>query len=266
MIFNEIKLKKQNLKKELIEEALHICYDHISFSTFPYIMYGLKSSKQTLDQYNSGNCIALSLFLKRYLKNIGINSFLIPASVPQIHMVEGVNHLCHVSLLIPYEKDKFYIIDPAFYMLTPLDCQESNNILRRADSMDIHSQRITPINYMIKDADQHNQHKIQVTCFFDESPNDIWHYYVQEISLEDADNYIGAVFMNKKPDPFICRTVFDIETQTVKKMYHIKKQGESIIIIKLNKEIYAGPITHIPRDIKKELQMKLYKYFSKGMF
>lgn len=266
MKFNAIKLKKQQVNAEILEEALKTCYDNMSFSTFPYIVYGLKSSKHTLEQYNSGNCIALSLFLKRYLKNLGINSFLIPASVPKIHMVEGVNHICHVSLLIPYDKDKFYVVDPAFYFLSPMDCQENNNILKQIPSMDIHSQIISPINYMIKPANMHNQHKQQVTCFFDADQNDIWHYYVQEISLDDADTYVGSKFMEMKAEPFIVKTLYDIESQTVKKLYHIKQRDESIVIIKNNKEVYGGPISHIPRELKKEIKLKLYKYFTKDMF
>jgi len=266
MIFAGIKLKKQNVKKEDVEDALQVCYDNISFSTFPYIVYGIKSSNDTLNKYNSGNCIALSLFIKKYLKNIGINSHLIPASVPKIHMVEGVNHICHVSLLIPYDKDKFYIVDPAFYFLTPLDCCISKNHLKRSDSMDIHRETITPVNYMIKSADKHNQHEIQVTCYFDEDPEDVWHYYVQEISLHDADTFVGAKFMEMKPEPFIVKTGFDIHTNTVKKLYHIKQRDKSIIIIKNNKEIYSGPVSHIPKAIQKELQMKMYKYFTRSFF
>ena len=127
MEFSIIKMKKQAITKDIVEEALRICYDNISFSTFPYIVYGLNSSKKTLQQYNSGNCIALSLFLKTYFKNLGIISHLIPASVPKIHMVPGVNHICHVSLLIPYDKDKYFIVDPAFHFLEPLNCIEKEN-------------------------------------------------------------------------------------------------------------------------------------------
>jgi len=135
--------------------------------------------------------------------------------------------------------------------------------MRSVDTMDIHSKQITPIQYMITNADQHNQHKHQVTCYFDKDPTDLWNYYVQEVKLEDADNYIGAKFMQMKPEPFIVKTIYDNETNTVKKLYHIKKQGESIIIIKNNEEIYAGPITHIPKILKHELKMKLYKYFQR---
>ena len=48
MKFNAIKLKKQQVNAEILEEALKTCYDNMSFSTFPYIVYGLKSSKHTL--------------------------------------------------------------------------------------------------------------------------------------------------------------------------------------------------------------------------
>ena len=36
--------------------------------------------------------------------------------------------------------------------------------------------------------------------------------------------------------------------------------------VKHNKEIYAGPITHIPKAIQKELQMKMHKYFTRSFF
>jgi hypothetical protein len=267
MIFKHIKMKKQHITKHMVEEGLHICYDNISFSTFPYNVYGLKSSKHTLQQYNSGNCIALSLFLKSYLKNMGIISYLIPASVPKVHMVDGVKHICHVSLLIPYDKDKFFIVDPAFYFLNPLDCQPSNNIERVADTVNIHTDKHTPLRYKLTQADEHNQFETQCTCYFEESINDPWHYYVQEISLEDADTFIGATFMTCKPEPFIVKTTFDLENNTVKKLYHIKRPTpHDCIIIKGTKEVYNGPIKEIPPDLLKLLKTRLFKYFNKNIF
>ena len=265
MKFKNIKLKKQYVTPHMIEEGLHICYDNISFSTFPYISYGLNSSKHTLEQYNSGNCIALSLFLKTYFKNMGVHSHLIPASVPIQHMVPGVNHICHVSLLIPYDKDKFYIVDPAFYFLSPLDCQVHNNIEREGDSMDIHKDMHSPLKYILTSANEHNQYNMQCTCYFNETPQDKWHYYVQEVGLKDADDMIGAVFMKHKPDPFIVKTIF--EDDKVKKLYHIKKTTpDSCTIIKNCTEIYNGSIKDIPKPILKELKMKLFKYFNKTIF
>ena len=267
MIFKHIKMKKQHITKQMIEEGLYICYDNISFSTFPYNVYGLKSSKHTLQYYNSGNCIALSLFLKSYFKNMGVVSYLIPASVPKIHMVEGVKHICHVSLLIPYEKDKFYIVDPAFYFLSPLDCQLSNNIERVIDSVNVHTEGHNLLRYKLTNADEHNQFESQCTCYFEENKSDIWHYYVQEISIEDADAFIGATYMKHKSEPFIVKTVLDIENNTVKKLYHIKRPTpHDCVIIKGTKEMYNGPIKNIPPALLKEIKMKLFKYFNKNIF
>jgi len=89
---------------------------------------------------------------------------------------------------------------------------------------------------------------------------------VQEIQLNDADNFVGAKFMEMKPEPFIVKTAFDMEKGTVKKLYHVKQRDKAIVIIKDNKEIYAGPITHIPKAIQKELQMKMHKYFTRSFF
>jgi hypothetical protein len=105
-----------------------------------------------------------------------------------------------------------------------------------------------------------------VTCYFDEDPNDVWHYYVQEINLLDADKFVGSKFMEMKPEPFIVKTSFDMNTNTVKKLYHVKQRNGSIVIIRNNKEIYSGPITHIPKNIQKELQLKMYKYFTRSFF
>ena len=267
MTFKKIKLKKQSVTKHIIEDALQICYDNISFSTFPYIVYGLKTSEDTIKNYNSGNCIGLSLFLKKYFKNIGITSYLIPASVPTIHMVPGVNHICHVSLLIPYDKDKFYIIDPAFYFLEPLDCQINNNVERSIKSVNVHNDVIEKVFYKLTAANEYNEHDLQCTCYFSNDPADVWHYYVQEVSLVYADTIIGDTFMTKKPEPFIVKTTFDMTSGMVKKAYHIKKvSNEDCDIIRGREQIYSGPISEVPKPIMKEIYMKLYKYFKKNIF
>lgn len=266
MIFGKIALKKQRVNHHIVEEALQVCYEHMCFSTFPYIVYGIKSSEDTINNYNSGNCIALCVFVKKYLKNMGIDSHLIPASVPNIHKVPGVNHICHVSLLIPYALDRFFVVDPAFYFLTPLDCDLKNNQLKGADTMDIHAESIKTLRYVITRGDNYNQHDYQVTCYFDDDPNDMWYYYAQEVDLNDADKYIGAKFMEMKPEPFIVKTGYDCKTNTVKKMYHIKQRSDAIVIIKDNKEVYAGPITHIPKHLQKELNLNFYKYFNMTSF
>lgn len=266
MIFKKIALKKQNVTAHIIEDALQVCYEHMCFSTFPYIVYGIQSSEDTINNYNSGNCIALCVFIKKYLKNMGIDSHLIPASVPDIHKVSGVNHICHVSLLIPYAQDRFYVVDPAFYFLTPLECDLKNNQLKGADTMDIHAESVKKLRYTITRGDNFNQQDYQVSCYFDDDPNDMWYYYVQEVNLNDADKFIGAKFMEMKPEPFIVKTGYDAKSNTVKKLYHIKQRNDAIVIIKNNKEVYAGPITHIPKELQKDLNLNFYKYFNMNSF
>ena len=50
-----------------VSRALFSCYNGTSFSTFHYLLYNYTSA-QTLHYTNSGNCIALSMFIKNYLK------------------------------------------------------------------------------------------------------------------------------------------------------------------------------------------------------
>ena len=45
----------QNVKEWQLEESMRMCYNTVSFSTYPYILYKLTSSHDTLNQYNSGN-------------------------------------------------------------------------------------------------------------------------------------------------------------------------------------------------------------------
>ena len=87
------------------------------FSTFGYIK-GYNSS-ECLDNTNSGNCVALSLLLKRIFNYYDIKSFLIPASVPKRFAHEKYLDISHIALCIPY-KSYVYILDPAFYFMKPM--------------------------------------------------------------------------------------------------------------------------------------------------
>jgi hypothetical protein len=262
MNFKKINLKKQSVSKDIIEDALQLCYNNISFSTFPYIVFGLTTSEDTIKKYSSGNCIGLSLFLKKYLKNIGIKSYLIPASVPSIHMVPGVNHICHVSLLIPYDNDKFYIIDPAFYFLKPMHCSIKHNIHREIESCNIHNNVNEKIKYILQKTnyDAILPNSFECKCYFDTSPKDPWSYFLNEVL--DPDESIGSIYIKAKPNPFLCHTEYDESSNLVKKRYHIKTEGGELIVIKDCIEIYKGDSNKMPKEIKHIMQNKLYKYFS----
>jgi len=249
MKLRKISMKKQPVTEEMVKEALYTCYENIAFSTFPYIHYKLNSSIKTLSQYNSGNCIALSLFLKRYLKvNYKIKSYIIPSTVPSIFRVEGTPDVCHVCLLIPITTTTFYIVDPAFYFLKPIHAKDFET--HSVDSMNIHTQTHTPIHYV--------QENDAVRCYF--NPNDPWFYYTKEVL--DPDLSIGCHFIRQKPEPFLCKTVV-LPNGEVYKKYHLKEENNQFIVIKDHREIYSGPRHLIPESLQNELRIYLYKYFKR---
>ena len=263
MKLNPIVFMNQNVKERYLQEAIKMCYNNISFSTYPYILYKLTSSHDTLKQYNSGNCIALSLFIHTYLKNnYNIHSYIIPASVPSIFRVEGTNNICHVSLCIPVNSSKFYIIDPAFYFLKPMLCSIKNNVTRHIESSNIHNNVNEKINYVLQNSnyDAILPKSFECKCYFDHLPNDPWSYFLNEVL--DPDESIGAFYIKAKPNPFLCHTQYDDESQTVKKKYHIKTEGDELIVIKDCVEIFKGDNNKLPKEIKNIMQKKLYKYFS----
>ncbi len=234
------------MTENIMKEALYACYENIAFSTFPYLRYKLKSSEKTLERYNSGNCIALSLFLKHYLKvNYKIKSYIIPATVPSIFRVEGTPEVCHVSLLVPVTSTTFYIVDPAFYFLEPIVAKDKDT--HTIDSMNVHTQTHTPIHYR-KEQDA-------VRCYY--KSDDPWFYYPQEVL--DPDESIGCHFIRQKPQPFLCKTL--VINGEVYKKYHLKEEDNQFIVIKDHVEVYAGPKEHIPELLRHELRIYLYKYF-----
>jgi hypothetical protein len=246
MKLRQIVWKKQPIHKEIMKEALYTCYENIAFSTFPYIHYKLTSSEQALTRYNSGNCIALSHFIKRFLKvNYKVNAYIVPSTVPSIFRVEGTPDICHVALLVPITPTTFYIVDPAFYFLEPMHVHDAK--LHSIDSMNIHAQTHTPIHFIREDD--------KVRCYF--TKEDPWFYYLQEVM--DPDTSIGCHFIRQKPQPFLCKTI--MVNQEVYKKYHLKEENNQFIVIKDHVEIYAGPKQLMPDWLKHELRIYLYKYF-----
>ena len=246
-----IVLVKQVVSISMIKDALCTCYENISFSTFPYIKYKENSSVKTLEKYNSGNCIALSTFLKRYLKtNYRVKSYIVPASVPSIFQVDGTPFLCHVALLIPITTTTYYILDPAFYFLEPIIAKDFD--LHTIDSMNIHKNQHESIYY--------KRMNNSVRCYF--TPQDPWFYYNYEVL--DPDESIGCHFIRQKPEPFLCKTVV-LSNGEVYKKYHLKEANNILTVIKDNIEVYNGPNTDLPSHLKRELQIYLYKYFKSAL-
>ena len=65
---SSINLYNQNIDDEKIKHLLYHVYNNIRFSTFPYLTYKCSNSYESLNRYNSGNCIAISYFIKLFLK------------------------------------------------------------------------------------------------------------------------------------------------------------------------------------------------------
>ena len=118
--FLHTKIDQPRLTEDMIIDALESCYENCAFSTFPYIMHGL-NSKEAIDTFSSGNCVALSIYIQEYLKNrFGVTSYLIPASIPNKYKFPGYLEISHVVLAIPKNNTEIFIADPAFYFLNPI--------------------------------------------------------------------------------------------------------------------------------------------------
>ena len=257
----KIFLLNQPLTKGKIQDALKMCYNNIAFSTFPYIMYKIKSSLTSLERYNSGNCIALSSFLQKYLKNnYGIVSYIIPASVPKIYQIENSPEICHVALLIPISTHSFYIIDPAFYFMEPILCDLNDPVIRGIDTMNIHSKEVLVINSQLVNANAAGliPQTLGCKCWYETTPDDPWFYYTNEVM--DPDKSIGGHFIRNKPEPFLCKTSV-LPNGKIYKDYHLKMdEHQNLTILKNYVEIYNGPINKIPQKMQHEIHNKLFKY------
>ena len=83
-------------------------------------------SYESIQKYNSANCIGISFFVQQKLKELDIISYLIPASIPKIYQMSGYLDISHVALFIPLRGDS-YIIDGSFYFLTPIKVNLGEN-------------------------------------------------------------------------------------------------------------------------------------------
>jgi hypothetical protein len=231
-MYHEIQLKQidnknQNISTKQIMRALNNCYKKYAFSTFPYI-YEELSSYDSLKKYNSGNCIALSMSIKDYLKeNYNVDSYLIPASIPKKYSYQGYLKLSHVSLLIPKSKEISYIADPAFYFLNPI--KSKKNMVKgisKVYSKNIYEEehQTNPENYnsidkvvyeegILLDDEYLNKYQTipKSTKYsevnYTDDISDKWRYYMIEVS--NPDKAISNFFINIIKRPFIVTTKID---------------------------------------------------------
>ena len=266
--FNKIYLSKQSVNLNVIKEVYYKLYNNIFFSTFPYIIYKESKSKNCINKYNSGNCIAIAEFIKKFLKNnYNLNSYLIPASVPDMFKAGGTGHLCHVALLVPVSEYEFYILDCALYFVTPIYCNLNDNILRHCYLTDVYEYKLKKINYEIKECEnllldeKYNQKLLDcaicVKCSFDLYPDQNWEYYLNEI--KNPDDNIGYLFLQSKKNPFIMQTSYDNNKVKMNNKLTLDLEKNILKIVKYpdNKVIYNGE-----PNADNEVIMGLNKYLS----
>lgn len=232
-MYFQLKTKKMNnipyqkIDEDTIIEILDECYKKCAFSIFPYL-FNL-NSKTAIKTFNSGDCVALSIFVKNKLKNMNIESFLIPATIPDKYKLDGYLDISHVALCIPTSKTTFYVVDPAFYFLNPIIIDTvskhtddnhivySKNIYKNEENeLLINYQTIDHIKYSLKKLDSDKVFNIYqtipadtyyVTSYYDNDKFDTWNYYIIEIT--NPDEAITTFFINIKKTPFITTTIPD---------------------------------------------------------
>lgn len=269
LITRPIDFKEQPVNKNKIMKALKVCYGNTCFSTFPY-MYDHYNSEEAIDYTNSGNCISLSLFLKKFLKqNYNINSTLIPASIPNMYKKEGYLPISHVALAIPKNKDEAYIADPAFYFREPILYDKKGNT-GSINSSNIYEDSLEELDFTSNiSTEDENLHELQkipkktpyCECSKKTNPDDSWNYYLREVV--DPDKSIGTFYINLQK-PFISTTRLDSNNQCRMDKY-VKLDGDNIIIKEKNKELYNGPITEIPDKLISKLNSTIYPFLKENI-
>ena len=284
-MYNKLILKQiigftQDVNENIVIKALEKSFMN-AFSTFPYIFEDL-NSKESIEQYNSGNCISLSLYIKNYLKQVyNLESFLIPASIPNKYKHHGYLDISHVAIAIPKSKYEFYIADSAFYFLNPILI--NTNQLNKTQIVYSKNIYMYEPNYNLKDYSSiekiisstsiYNEsvklNKYQIIpkntyyseCYYNDDEFDKWKYYLIEIC--NPDEAISTFFINLKKDPFIT-TCFKDNNGVCKQKYFISLRKDSIKIEKYaNKSeiINFNNLDKIKFNKIKYLEKKLFKYF-----
>ena len=294
MIYNKLITKDfintivpQKFNEKTIIKALEQCYKICAFSTFPYILHNY-NSLDSIKKTNSGNCIALSLFIKLYLeKTHTIYSYLIPATIPNKYKYPGYLDISHVALAIPLNKNIIYIVDPAFYFLNPIiiniktmSCttvfsksiynHETSNSLKNYSTIDT----IQSCPKQTNEAIVFNQYQTinkgtyYANSYFKNDVSDNWCYFLTE--LINADEAITTFFIGIKYNPFITTTFID-KNGVCTADYYIKLTSSYLELSKYSgerkkytiNEITPAQINDISHKMKGFFQDNLVEYINR---
>jgi len=236
------------------------------------------SSASAIKKYKCGNCISLSMYLKKYLKkHHNIKSILIPATIPNKYKSTGYLDISHVALAIPFISGDIFIVDPSFYFLNPIKFNinaptdfnifskdiykpEYNKDVLNYSSIDI----VSGSTYNLFEPLILNKHQTipnntpVAQCGYQKDLSDTWKYFVCEVI--NPDEAITSFYIAIKNQPFIADTIIDRNgIPTLSDC--IKVQNN---IMTYSNELESIPFKNMSdmktTDIKK-LDKKLKKYF-----
>jgi hypothetical protein len=278
MIYNKLhtkpiidKFTEQNISKDDITNLLKICYSNMAFSTFPYLVYS--SSNESMKKMNSGNCIALCMYLQKILKeNMNVTSYLIPVTVPKIYSAQGMLEISHVALAIPQSNDIVFIADVAFYFLEPITVNLNKNLNKNILSVNIHDSIILAVESVNKrinkkiDLNEYQsipKYTFYCECNYVVDPNDKWSYFIRQII--NPDHSIGKFFLHIKNNPWITTTELD-ENGICRRHINMKiKADKNLEIKKYDTIIHDGPISTLTNTTIEMLNNILWPYFGRDI-
>lgn len=233
ILYNKLTTKKisfnrsnTGISEEMVIDSLEHTFSSVAFSTFPFY-FEASNSYNSIKNFNSGNCVAMSFHIKKYFKEKhNIDCFLIPATIPDRYKLAGYLDIAHVAVAIPINKTSFFIADPAFYFLNPIKLDIRNNEPQLFFSKKIYTKELNTDLLQYNSIDKiyattkklerkktFNKHQsipgntYYSECYSTDIPTDKWSYYLTEVlNPEEA---ISSFFYSIKNTPFICTTKID---------------------------------------------------------
>ena len=271
-----------NVSEVKIMNALEECYKNCAFSTFPYIMHNI-DSREAIKKYNSGNCVALSIYVKDYLKTeYGIKSYLIPATIPNKYKQPQFLEISHVALAIPKNKELIYVADPAFYFLNPLQIDltdysptivYSKSIYSREYMTDLKDyttiDRIICQTKKLTNSIKYNEYQtipkdtIISEVFYQNDPNDKWSYFLREIVKPDKS--ISDFYIQVKNEPFITPIYIDKNGICRSKGYFSLTNSGNVRIAKEDYPREDYNIYYFPNDKIMEIDKITRRFFKNNL-
>ncbi len=259
---------KQKVTRDDLINVLKDAYTNTRFSTLPYHFFKM-NSRQAINKYNEGNCIGLSMYLKKKLKQKKIKSFLIPATIPYYIQHPDLLELSHVALAVPKDRNKTFIIDAAFYFNEPIEINhrvyrnKDFNIMNFSDNGTEHISAhnlVTKKRLKYNDFQQIPRHTKLCRCHNIDKPKITWDYILRQII--NPDKAITSFFLKVKKDPFFLGTTFKNNRCNKGLEVNLYENNKYITINNNETPIYSGYIKDAKQKEKKIIDDIFNKYFN----